>query len=592
MILSKKDAANVIQYFSENPDEIKLKKNHTYRLHDGTEINILHSILKTTGTTGKIAYYEFDKTLGQGAYGIVKLARDISTGEAVAIKVQHAYEKGETEQANFATNLKNEEAFMADPMVNLLLGGQVREGGAREFSGSDYQKGENVKKYYSVQKLLKGADLSDLIARVADVDTGGTESIMRAETSAAPILSVNKEVSEKIEALESSENDPDYSTTVFNTAVYNTAIYSTFQAATMQAGVDTTKLAVPSSFMALLSGGVKGERKVEATDLVKAIATEDLLSLHRMFKNITTNLAAIHAANILHLDIKPENIKLDPETLDVTIFDFGVSKRLEPDQVKIITAEAAGTPYFMAPETKGFGSMPEFSDKADIFSLGKSFKQIIESKFMAGKLLALAFEFNNPDGLLNTSILNESAKLIGRMLSAEPEERPNALAVLKRINDIEDLLLTQTARLILTEVNESTIAQALHIQMMSKGACLSPTEAVKFIRQASGKDSKALREQVKAISSTMGNFSDLSIVQQIQSEASKLDSLKDEIVSVEDPYYVMQKSKNFSTAFDALKAQKPNLSKGEAVEFARKCTKSKLCDRRTAQVVLSKSGYI
>ena len=69
-----------------------------------------------------------------------------------------------------------------------------------------------------------------------------------------------------------------------------------------------------------------------------------------------------HAVNVVHRDIKPDNIMIT-ENDTVRLIDFGLSKaRMSNKKMNTV----AGTPYYMAPEVIN-GS---YSHKADIWSLG------------------------------------------------------------------------------------------------------------------------------------------------------------------------------------------------------------------------------
>ena len=69
-----------------------------------------------------------------------------------------------------------------------------------------------------------------------------------------------------------------------------------------------------------------------------------------------------HAVNIVHRDIKPDNIMIT-ENNTVRLIDFGLSKANKNGQS---LHTVAGTPYYMAPEVLE-GS---YTSKADIWSLG------------------------------------------------------------------------------------------------------------------------------------------------------------------------------------------------------------------------------
>ncbi|KTD61405.1 protein kinase domain-containing protein [Legionella spiritensis] len=73
----------------------------------------------------------------------------------------------------------------------------------------------------------------------------------------------------------------------------------------------------------------------------------------------------IHQRGILHLDIKPENIMVDPTTLKVTIIDFGLSVPISKKRVK----NPRGTPEFISPELAFANAV---SPACDVFSLGQT----------------------------------------------------------------------------------------------------------------------------------------------------------------------------------------------------------------------------
>lgn len=71
----------------------------------------------------------------------------------------------------------------------------------------------------------------------------------------------------------------------------------------------------------------------------------------------------IHSCNIIHRDIKPQNIFVD-KNMNLKIGDFGVSKLLDGTENCKTTA---GTPYYCSPEVM---KSQQYSKKTDIWSLG------------------------------------------------------------------------------------------------------------------------------------------------------------------------------------------------------------------------------
>ncbi|KAI8638243.1 kinase-like domain-containing protein [Parasitella parasitica] len=106
------------------------------------------------------------------------------------------------------------------------------------------------------------------------------------------------------------------------------------------------------------------------------------------FKEMMLGIEYLHANDIVHRDIKPDNLLLSKENV-LKIVDFGVSEMFVKGNDKL--KKSAGSPAFMAPElcTARHG---EVSGKAtDIWSMGVTLYCMIYGKtpFTSGNLLEL-----------------------------------------------------------------------------------------------------------------------------------------------------------------------------------------------------------
>jgi eukaryotic-like serine/threonine-protein kinase len=87
---------------------------------------------------------------------------------------------------------------------------------------------------------------------------------------------------------------------------------------------------------------------------------------------IATGLAHIHAAGIIHRDVKPENIKVDANGV-VKILDFGLARQHGIDNR---TRSIIGSPGFMAPELYSDQTIT-FSPAVDVFALGQTVRAML-----------------------------------------------------------------------------------------------------------------------------------------------------------------------------------------------------------------------
>jgi serine/threonine protein kinase len=129
----------------------------------------------------------------------------------------------------------------------------------------------------------------------------------------------------------------------------------------------------------------------------------------RMFQKICEAVSFAHAHEVLHRDLKPQNVMVGPFG-EVLVMDWGLSKLLnagvqvvgvdEPPHPSpepaaqappVSTAHGAvlGTPGYMAPE-QARGDLAVLDQRADIYSLGEVLKFLLASAFPDGMPRALA----------------------------------------------------------------------------------------------------------------------------------------------------------------------------------------------------------
>jgi len=96
-----------------------------------------------------------------------------------------------------------------------------------------------------------------------------------------------------------------------------------------------------------------------------------------IFKQICEAVDACHKQGIAHMDLKPDNILINPDTLEVKLIDFGCCNTFEKN--KKAAFFRFGTPGYRAPEI--LTKRPYYPDKADIWSLGAILYMLVKDNW-------------------------------------------------------------------------------------------------------------------------------------------------------------------------------------------------------------------
>lgn len=87
---------------------------------------------------------------------------------------------------------------------------------------------------------------------------------------------------------------------------------------------------------------------------------------------LAEGLSDIHAAGVIHRDIKPDNIKIDEHGV-LKILDFGLARQSNVDDS---TRSIIGTSWFMAPELYSDGTI-KFSAAVDMFAFAQTARAML-----------------------------------------------------------------------------------------------------------------------------------------------------------------------------------------------------------------------
>ncbi|CAD8173347.1 unnamed protein product [Paramecium octaurelia] len=96
-----------------------------------------------------------------------------------------------------------------------------------------------------------------------------------------------------------------------------------------------------------------------------------------IIQQVLNAIKYIHQSNIIHYDIKPQNILFHQN--EIKLSDFGLCKVVDNDKSKMeLTSQGVGTYWYLPPECFHTGDQPpNISNKVDIWSLGVIFYEML-----------------------------------------------------------------------------------------------------------------------------------------------------------------------------------------------------------------------
>jgi PAS domain S-box-containing protein len=145
---------------------------------------------------------------------------------------------------------------------------------------------------------------------------------------------------------------------------------------------------------------------------------------------IANILGELHNRAIIHKDINPTNILLNPQTQEVKLIDFGIAtRRTQPTLMPMVnTTSLEGTLAYLSPEQTGRMNR-SLDDRSDLYSLGATFYELLTGQlpFLCrdrGELIHchLAKEPTPPEQLRDDLPLAIS-QIILKLLAKNPEDR-------------------------------------------------------------------------------------------------------------------------------------------------------------------------
>jgi serine/threonine protein kinase len=181
-----------------------------------------------------------------------------------------------------------------------------------------------------------------------------------------------------------------------------------------------SEVATPFLVMELVDGDSVGQR----IDKVGKFTEEEA---KRIIIQVCQGLHRAHKHNLIHRDIKPDNILLAPDgTAKIT--DLGLVKGLGEEEMNLTrTGRGLGTPHFMAPEQ--FRDAKNADVRCDVYSVGATMYMMVTGVMPfdgSGPLDCWMKKIRNefpPPRELTPELSHRTNDTIMRAMSATPERR-------------------------------------------------------------------------------------------------------------------------------------------------------------------------
>ncbi len=154
------------------------------------------------------------------------------------------------------------------------------------------------------------------------------------------------------------------------------------------------------------------------------LSTEEAI---RVVARVARAIAHLHAKNIVHLDLKPSNILIDP-TGQPFVTDFGLARGLGGRGIGKDTEAISGTPCYMAPE-QAKGDESEIGPLCDVYGLGAVLYELLtksppfKSEDAFETLVKVIEEEPQPPRSISPEIPKTIEKICLRCLEKDPEKR-------------------------------------------------------------------------------------------------------------------------------------------------------------------------
>lgn len=158
------------------------------------------------------------------------------------------------------------------------------------------------------------------------------------------------------------------------------------------------------------------------SDLVKKQGAMSEKVALRYIRQVASALKYIHSRNMMHLDVKPDNILLDSEG-NAILIDFGISKHYDKEGKATTLTPGGYTPGYAAGSQMAGSKVNSFSPTLDIYSLGATLYNLLTGE--EPPLVSEIYDYGFPP--LPKEVSAATRATIERSMSPKSLDRPQSI---------------------------------------------------------------------------------------------------------------------------------------------------------------------
>ncbi len=174
----------------------------------------------------------------------------------------------------------------------------------------------------------------------------------------------------------------------------------------------------------------EGDKEYIVMEYVEGITLKDYLQSNKLSVNAVLEIAVrladalqhAHCKNIIHCDIKPQNILID-KNLNPKIADFGIAKMVS-NQTMVYTSTVMGSVHYLSPEQS---TGDRITVRSDVYSLGVVLFEMLTGKvpFDADNAVAVARMHSEKPAPPLSDYLDQVPEGLQKILDKAMAKKPN-----------------------------------------------------------------------------------------------------------------------------------------------------------------------